>query len=254
MMQESKKRFDAEADFKARAHAEVVKLQAGDAVNVAIWTRLRDASAVMFQGVYQRLGVDSRLYLRGESFYNDKLVGTVDELRAKGFLADMEGALVMWAGRDGQPPLIVRVWMWNLREWCLHVQGSRVSMVCASDVFSQAVKSDGGIGYDSTDLAAIRFRFVEQKKDWVVYVVDSGQALHFEVSRANLTRCLKVHDRQAARAADVRFVCDVHASPPCHTAAVYGRPAGGMGDRCASCGSRQVWDRQGSRREALQVP
>ena len=31
-------------------------------------------------------------------------------------------------------------------------------------------KSDGGYGYDSTD-----------KADWVIYVVDSGQALHFEL-------------------------------------------------------------------------
>ncbi len=42
-------------------------------------------------------------------------------------------------------------------------------------------KRDGGVGYDSTDLAAVRYRLLEDKKDWLVYVVDSGQGLHFEV-------------------------------------------------------------------------
>jgi arginyl-tRNA synthetase len=42
-------------------------------------------------------------------------------------------------------------------------------------------KSDGGFGYDSTDLAAIHYRFVEKNADWVVYVTDSGQWGHFRL-------------------------------------------------------------------------
>jgi arginyl-tRNA synthetase len=67
-------------------------------------------------------------------------------------------------------------------------------------------KSDGGVGYDSTDLAAIRYRLAAPASsasaysqgasngqevasggpgglgcDWLVYVVDSGQALHFDL-------------------------------------------------------------------------
>ena len=42
-------------------------------------------------------------------------------------------------------------------------------------------KSDGGYGYDSTDMTALKYRIQEQKADWVIYVVDSGQALHFEL-------------------------------------------------------------------------
>ena len=38
----------------------------------------------------------------------------------------------------------------------------------------------GGFGYDSTDLCALRYRIQEQKADWIIYVVDSGQALHFQ--------------------------------------------------------------------------
>lgn len=43
------------------------------------------------------------------------------------------------------------------------------------------VKSDGGYTYDTSDLAAIRYRMTEKKVDWAIYVVDSGQSLHLEV-------------------------------------------------------------------------
>lgn len=39
----------------------------------------------------------------------------------------------------------------------------------------------GGFGYDSTDLACIRYRHNEMKADWIIYVVDSGQSLHFNL-------------------------------------------------------------------------
>ena len=37
------------------------------------------------------------------------------------------------------------------------------------------VKSDGGYTYDTSDMAAIRQRLHDEKGDWVLYVVDSGQ-------------------------------------------------------------------------------
>jgi arginyl-tRNA synthetase len=41
-------------------------------------------------------------------------------------------------------------------------------------------KSDGGYGYDTTDLAALRFRANEEKATWIIYVTDEGQKLHFD--------------------------------------------------------------------------
>ena len=41
-------------------------------------------------------------------------------------------------------------------------------------------KSDGGYGYDTTDLAALRYRANEEKADWIIYVTDEGQKLHFD--------------------------------------------------------------------------
>lgn len=44
------------------------------------------------------------------------------------------------------------------------------------------VKSDGGFTYDTSDLAALKYRLQEDKGDWLIYVVDAGQNLHFEVN------------------------------------------------------------------------
>ena len=41
------------------------------------------------------------------------------------------------------------------------------------------VKSDGGYGYDSTDLAAIRYRLLDLKVERIIYITDSGQSQHF---------------------------------------------------------------------------
>ena len=41
-------------------------------------------------------------------------------------------------------------------------------------------KSDGGFGYATTDLAAIRHRVNEVKADRIVYVTDVSQELHFK--------------------------------------------------------------------------
>jgi arginyl-tRNA synthetase len=154
---EAKKRFDGEGvpgfpgdpTFKARAHGEVVALQGGDAANLALWSRMVEVSAAMFQGIYASLGIDPRLTLCGESFYNPLIPGVIGELEAGGLLEDSEGARIMRV--PGQEvPLMVR-------------------------------KGDGGYGYDSTDLAALKYRLQERKGDWLIYVVDSGQALHFEL-------------------------------------------------------------------------
>lgn len=42
-------------------------------------------------------------------------------------------------------------------------------------------KSDGGFGYDTTDLAALRQRVQDERAEWLVYVTDAGQAQHFDL-------------------------------------------------------------------------
>lgn len=42
-------------------------------------------------------------------------------------------------------------------------------------------KSDGGFNYDTTDMAALRYRVDEQKAERIVYVTDKGQEFHFKL-------------------------------------------------------------------------
>lgn len=41
-------------------------------------------------------------------------------------------------------------------------------------------KSDGAFTYDTSDLACLRHRIQKENGDWLIYVVDAGQSLHFE--------------------------------------------------------------------------
>lgn len=41
-------------------------------------------------------------------------------------------------------------------------------------------KSDGGFNYDTTDMAAIRYRINELKADRLIYITDIGQEFHFK--------------------------------------------------------------------------
>jgi len=151
---QAKAKFDADPSFAERARLRVVALQSGDPATLAHWRLLIDLSTRYFSTVYELLGV--RLTdddIAGESFYNPMLADVADDLVDKGLAVVDEGALCVFppgfAGRDGKPfPLMVR-------------------------------KSDGGFGYDATDLAALRYRVSELGADRIIYVVDARQSQHF---------------------------------------------------------------------------
>ena len=142
----AKERFDQEEDFKLRARENVTRLQSGDAECLEAWKRICDASRKEFQKIYDRLGIV--LQERGESFYNPLLKDTVDDLLARGVAEISEGATCVFVDHT-DIPLIVQ-------------------------------KTDGGFGYASTDMAAIKQRIHDEKADWIIYVTDSGQYPHFE--------------------------------------------------------------------------
>lgn len=78
-----------------RARSELVKLQSGDAENLAIWDEMIELSRHQFDEIYGRLGVDFDETL-GESFYNDRLKGVVDELVTQGIAEESDGAQVVF--------------------------------------------------------------------------------------------------------------------------------------------------------------
>ena len=143
-------------DFASRARRRVATLQSGDAESLRIWTLLVALSTQYFHRIYDMLGVTlTDEHLAGESTYNDLLAAVCDDLEAAGIARISDGALCVFpegfTGRDEQPlPLIIR-------------------------------KSDGGYGYATTDLAAIRHRVSTLGADRIGYVVGSAQELHFQM-------------------------------------------------------------------------
>lgn len=151
--QEARKKFDADPGFAERARQRVVKLQAGDVATLELWRKLVAASKQYFGSVYQLLGVTLRDEdIAGESLYNPWLAEVVEFLSSKGLAVESDGATCVFppgfCGRDDQPlPLIIR-------------------------------KQDGGYGYATTDLAAIRHRTQTLGAQRILYVVGAPQAQH----------------------------------------------------------------------------
>ena len=143
----SHQKCEEDPAWKDQARAELVKLQAGDPENRALWQQFIDLSLAEFNRIYGRLGVAFEL-VRGESFYNDALPGVVAKLQALGLVRESEGALVAFLEEEKLPPCIVR-------------------------------KSDGGYNYATTDLATVFSREAEFRPDGIVYVTDERQQLHF---------------------------------------------------------------------------
>jgi arginyl-tRNA synthetase len=154
--QAARRKFDSDPAFAERSRRRVVALQAGDGETLRLWQVLVDDSKQYYNTIYDRLGVTlSDTDLAPESFYNPMLADVCDELQKSGVAVISDGALCAFppgfTNRDGQPlPMILR-------------------------------KSDGGYGYDSTDLAAIRYRIRDLKADRLIYVVAAEQSLHFQM-------------------------------------------------------------------------
>ncbi|XP_076446688.1 arginine--tRNA ligase, cytoplasmic-like [Babylonia areolata] len=151
---ESKSRFDVDEEFKKRAYQCVVQLQAYEPSHYKAWQMIYKISMNEFNKVYDRLQVT--LTDRGESFYQERMKVLMKDLTAKGAVEkDEEG------------------------RWVMFVPGFNVPLMMT--------KSDGGFTYDTSDMACIRQRLEEEKADWILYVVDSGQGTHlttvFEAAR-----------------------------------------------------------------------
>lgn len=143
--------------------AELVKLQAGDPENLAIWQKCIDVSKEGLQKIYDRLDVKFDYWL-GESYYNDRLSSLVEEFLEKGLAKESNGAVCIFS--DGAKPKEEDPFMVHKEEgW--------------TDNPAIIRKADGGFLYASSDLATIEFRINKWKADHIWYVVGVPQQLHF---------------------------------------------------------------------------
>lgn len=145
--QKSKEKFDTDEEFKKKSHENVVKLQSGDPKITEAWKYLCELSRKECQMIYDRLNI--KIKEVGESFYNSFIPDTIKFLEERKIITIDKGAKVIFVPTQ-KTPLI-------------------------------AEKTDGGYSYDSTDLAAIRYRFLDLKCDRLIYVTDIGQELHFKL-------------------------------------------------------------------------
>ncbi len=154
--QAARTKFDSDPAFADRSRRRVVQLQAGDERTLQLWQLLVGDSMEYLRKIYRRLQVTlTDKYMAPESFYNSMLADVCAELEASGVAVISDGALCAFppgfTGRDGRPlPLMLR-------------------------------KSDGGYGYDSTDLAAIRYRLRDLGVTRIIYVVGSEQHQHLQM-------------------------------------------------------------------------
>jgi arginyl-tRNA synthetase len=154
--QAARAKFDSDPAFAERARRRVVALQGGDPETLRLWQVMVDDSKQYYHTIYRRLGVTlTDADMAPESFYNPMLADVCAELETAGIAVLSDGALCVFppgfTGRDGRPlPLILR-------------------------------KSDGGYGYDTTDMAAIRYRLVDLRARRLIYVVGSEQSQHLQM-------------------------------------------------------------------------
>jgi len=147
-----------------RARQELVKLQSGDAENLAIWREMLTLSQHQFDTIYSRLSVKFEHAL-GESFYNPRLKAVVDDLRARGIARESEGAICVFS--EGilppkqDPFMIEKEGEWKPNPFIIQ-------------------KSDGGYNYATTDLATLAYRMEAWAPQEIVYVTDGRQQLHFQ--------------------------------------------------------------------------
>jgi arginyl-tRNA synthetase len=144
-------------------HQELVKLQAGDEENLAIWREMQRLSQAQFDAIYARLGITFDITL-GESFYNPWLKDTAQQLRTAGIARESEGALCVFSDatlpEKDDPFLISRDGQWV-------------------PLPALVQKADGAANYTTTDLATLDYRQRTYAPHAILYVTDGRQQHHF---------------------------------------------------------------------------
>ena len=147
---ETNERGTADPAVREACREELVKLQAGDTENLAIWQECVNLSLGEFERAYRVLGIRYDIQ-RGESFYNDRLSAIVERLLKSDLAEISEGAVCVFFREIpdlAAKPCIIR-------------------------------KSDGGYNYATTDIATVDYRINDLKRDTVWIVTGAPQQLHF---------------------------------------------------------------------------
>ena len=135
---------------KETARQITADLQSGNPEYRKAWKYLRDVSVADVKKIYAELDAHFDLWL-GESDAHEACGEVIKLAQEKGLSEVDDGATIVRLPETNKPmpPVIL-------------------------------VKSDGGVGYQVTDIATIKMRVEDLHADEIIYVVDKRQTLHFE--------------------------------------------------------------------------
>lgn len=145
-------RVKADPEFAEKASRAVVELHAGRPGYRALWQHFRDISVDALKEVFDDLGVEFDLWY-GESTIHERLQPLISRMLEDGVARESDGAVIVDVADPNDnreiPPLLM-------------------------------AKSDGATLYSSWDVATIEDRVEAFDANFILYVVDVRQSLHFE--------------------------------------------------------------------------
>jgi len=143
---DAKNKFDEDHNFASETRKQACLLQQNDGFNMKCWEKICKISSNEYTKIYNILNIRN-LVECGESFYKNIIPSVLNIL-------------------------------------CEYIQINNGAKIIKFDGWAQPliiVKSDGGYTYDTTDLCALYYRLVIIGADNIIYVVDSGQKIHFDM-------------------------------------------------------------------------
>jgi len=140
---------EAEKDPKLEEEARVwfKRLEDGDKEATHLWEKFRDCSLKEFDRVYRMLEIEFDAYA-GESFYNQFMAQTLEEIKAKGLAEISQDALIVNLEKFDLPPCLLK-------------------------------KKDEATLYATRDITAAIYRYNTYHFHKNLYVVGTAQKLHF---------------------------------------------------------------------------
>ncbi len=146
------KRSKEDEVFRDRASLITFKLQNKDPKYYNLWKEIAKLSTTDLKKSYDILGVEFDKWL-GESDSDEYVDELITSLEEQGLLYESDGAMVVDVAKEDDdhtiPPVLIK-------------------------------KSNGGILYPTTDLATLIQRDRDFNPDYIYYVVDNRQGMHFE--------------------------------------------------------------------------
>ncbi|GAW83567.1 arginyl-tRNA synthetase [Plasmodium gonderi] len=146
LYQASKNLYDSDKEFQKNSKHYAIKLQNSDEDCLFIWKKICESSIKEFGRLYDILEVKIEHF--GESNYISMIPAAIEMLKEKNMLTNI-GDAICYKSENFNVPLFLQ-------------------------------KSNGGYGYDSTDVASIHYRLKKLNADCLIYVTDNGQLTHFE--------------------------------------------------------------------------